>query len=235
MSFFRSLMMAYVAQASSSTPQPTITWSVQSGSWTEGTNSSAYDGKQFTSVSPGSNGSTVIRCTFSNVKSITFNCVYNGENNYDYLTVGALDTACTRTSYGTSLKGTSGTDRDITFTCDEGEHYVEFCYSKDSSVDTSPDCAVVYLKNLLADSGNNLIPFTIGDTQYQAEEGMTWSEFVNSAYNIDGFSINSQGFIENIARHVIHDGDNLRNALGNDVIRYSGYYSWNTDGGSGPA
>ena len=130
----------------SSIPQPTITWAIQSGSWTQSSNSSAQDGKQFTSVSPGSSGSTVIRCTFSGVTSITFNCVYNGENNYDYLTVGALDTACTRFSYGTSLKGTSGTAKDITFTCDTGEHYVEFCYSKDGSVDTSPDCAVVYIK-----------------------------------------------------------------------------------------
>lgn len=124
-----------------------ISWAVQTGSWTEGSNSSAKDGKQFTSVSPGSSGSTRLRCTFSGVTSITFNCVYNGENNYDYLTVGALDSTCTRDSYGTTLKGTSGTAKDITFSCDSGTHYVEFCYSKDGSVDTSPDCAVVYVKS----------------------------------------------------------------------------------------
>lgn len=124
-----------------------ISWAVQAGSWTEGSNSSAKDGKQFTSVSPGSSGSTRLRCTFSGVTSITFNCVYNGESSYDYLTVGNLDSTCTRDSYGTSLKGTSGTAKDITFSCDSGTHYVEFCYSKDGSVDTSPDCAVVYVKS----------------------------------------------------------------------------------------
>ena len=124
-----------------------ISWAVQTGNWTEGSNSSAKDGKQFTSVSPGSNGSTRLRCTFSGVTSITFNCVYNGESNYDYLTVGALDSTCTRDSYGTTLKGTSGTAKDIIFSCDSGTHYVEFCYSKDGSVDTSPDCAVVYVKS----------------------------------------------------------------------------------------
>lgn len=124
-----------------------ITWATQSGTWTESSSSSAADGKSFTCTSPGTSGSTVIRCTFSGVTSITFNCVYNGESNYDYLTVGSLDTACTRSSYGTTLKGTSGTAKSITFSCDSGEHYVEFCYSKDSSVDTSPDNATVYVES----------------------------------------------------------------------------------------
>lgn len=131
----------------SSAATANISWSVQTGNWTEGANSSTKDGKQFTSVSPGSNGSARLRCTFSGVTSITFNCVYNGESNYDYLTVGNLDSTCTRDSYGTTLKGTSGTVKNITFSCDSGIHYVEFCYSKDSSVDTPPDCAVVYITN----------------------------------------------------------------------------------------
>lgn len=226
MSFFRSLMMAYVAQASSSTPQPTITWSVQSGSWTEGTNSSAYDGKQFTSVSPGSNGSTVIRCTFSNVVYITFNCIYNGESNYDYLTVGALDTACTRTSYGTSLKGTSGTAKDITFTCDTGEHYVEFCYSKDSSVDTSPDCAVVYLKSAFPEI---TIFFTIDNTTYQAERDMTWEEFVNSSYNNGSFSINNSS----VMYHEYFVTGKTGNVYKSEVIEANYDYGYTLSGGSG--
>lgn len=130
-------------------PEPTysINWEVQNGTWNDSSSSSAVDGLSWTCTSPGSNGSTVLRCTFSGISSITFNCVYNGESNFDYLTVGSLDTACSRTSYGISLKGTSGTAKDITFTCDTGEHYVEFCYSKDGSVDTSPDNATVYIKS----------------------------------------------------------------------------------------
>lgn len=124
-----------------------IVWTTKSGTWNSASSSSAKDGLSWTCVSPGTSGSTVIQCTFSGVTSITFNCVYSGESNYDYLTVGAIDTACTRDSYGTSLKGTSGTAKDITFSCTSGEHYVQFCYSKDGSVDTSPDNATVYIKS----------------------------------------------------------------------------------------
>lgn len=38
---------------------------------------------------------------------------------------------------------------------------------------------------------NPLITFTIGSTTYQAEEGMTWTEWVNSSYNTDGVVIES--------------------------------------------
>ncbi len=136
-----------VPKTGSTASSPSITWTTQSGTWTSSSLSSAKDGKCWTCSSPGANGSTVLRCTFSNITSITFNCVYNGESSYDYLTVGSLDTACTRSSYGTTLKGTSGTAKDITFSCDTGEHYVEFCYSKDGSVDTSPDNATIYIKS----------------------------------------------------------------------------------------
>lgn len=124
-----------------------ISWATRTGTWNESSKNAAADGKSFTCVSPGDSGSTVIRCTFSGVTSITFNCVYSGESNYDYLTVGNIDSSCTRDSYGTTLKGTSGTAKDITFTCDTGTHYVEFCYSKDGSVSTSPDNATVYCKS----------------------------------------------------------------------------------------
>ena len=31
--------------------------------------------------------------------------------------------------------------------------------------------------------------FTIDGTSYQAEEGMTWEEWIKSSYNVDGFII----------------------------------------------
>lgn len=37
----------------------------------------------------------------------------------------------------------------------------------------------------------NLITFTIKDATYQAEEGMTWGQWVNSEYNTDGYYIDS--------------------------------------------
>lgn len=39
--------------------------------------------------------------------------------------------------------------------------------------------------------GGNLITFTIDGTEYQAEEGMIWDEWVESEYNTDGYGRNS--------------------------------------------
>lgn len=41
----------------------------------------------------------------------------------------------------------------------------------------------------------NLINFSINTVSYQAEDGMTWEEWVNSSYNTDGYTIgNAMGF-----------------------------------------
>lgn len=142
-----------VADENGNVPDTPVTssynWAVQSGTWNESSNSDAVDGIMVTCQSPGDNGSTVIRCTFRGLSSITFRCRYQGESSYDYLTVGNLDSSCTRSSYKTSLKGSSGTWKDFTYSIsDKGEHYVEFCYSKDGSVDTSPDNADVLIYNV---------------------------------------------------------------------------------------
>ena len=38
-----------------------------------------------------------------------------------------------------------------------------------------------------------MIEFTINGVTYQAEEGMTWKEWINSEYNISGFFVLSYG------------------------------------------
>ena len=43
--------------------------------------------------------------------------------------------------------------------------------------------------NIVFESFINTIIFTIGGTEYQAEEGMTWEEWCNSEYNKNGFYI----------------------------------------------
>lgn len=49
----------------------------------------------------------------------------------------------------------------------------------------------VYLGNALVwEKETTLISFTIRGTSYQAEEGMTWGEWVASEYNTDGFVVN---------------------------------------------
>lgn len=123
-------------------------WKVQSGTWTSSSTTSAIDGLEWKCSSPGNGGSTVIRCTFSGVTSITFYCYSGGEYSRDYLTVGNLDAPCTRTSYKKKFDETSGS---VSYTCDEGEHYVEFCYSKDGSYSTSTDYAKVYVDDYVGD------------------------------------------------------------------------------------
>ena len=126
-------------------PEPTysINWEVRYGTWNDSSSSSAADGVSYTCISPEHSGSTVIRCTFSGITSITFNCSSSGESCCDYLTVGNLDASCTRSSYKTKV---SNTTNDLTYICDTGEHYVEFCYSKDGSVVNGSDNATVYIK-----------------------------------------------------------------------------------------
>ena len=46
----------------------------------------------------------------------------------------------------------------------------------------------IYMK---CSENKNLIAFTIAGTSYQAEEGMTWEQWVNSTYNKDGYVIYS--------------------------------------------
>lgn len=119
------------------------------GSWSRSSNSSAVDGIQYTSNTPKKNGSTTLRCTFTNTKSITFMVRFDGEEANDYLTVGAIDDYCSRNSYQTSYRNQGGEWHTVTYNVpDLGEHYVEFCYSKDNKTDTSPDNAQVYVSNI---------------------------------------------------------------------------------------
>lgn len=47
------------------------------------------------------------------------------------------------------------------------------------------------------DGISNLITFTIDGTTYQAEEGMTWAEWINSQYNVDKYILTAeQGVIK---------------------------------------
>lgn len=132
-----------------SSSSATISWSTISGVWNSTSHSASSEGIAFTCESPGANNSAILRCTFSGITSITFTCVSNGESNYDYLTVGDLNSACTRESYSSTFQGDAGNVRDIAFDFhgNSSERYIEFCYSKDASLDTQPDNATVYIKS----------------------------------------------------------------------------------------
>ena len=54
-----------------------------------------------------------------------------------------------------------------------------------------------------------LISFTIAGTSYQAEEGMTWNDWVASIYNTDGFAINDLTVVMSDASIVAYNNSNV--------------------------
>lgn len=123
-----------------------VTPSTPSNSWTSQSNSSSVNSYSYTSKEIGANESTVTRIYFATSGSVKFTVVSNGENNYDYLTIGEMDSPCTRSSYKYTLMGKSGTPQSYSYTpTDSKLHYVEFCYSKDSSQDSGTDNATIYV------------------------------------------------------------------------------------------
>lgn len=69
--------------------------------------------------------------------------------------------------------------------------------------------------------GPELITFTIIGKSYQAEEGMTWGEWVNSDYNTGGFYSNNNFIYDTSGITVLTSTHS--NVLPNDII-YSDQY-----------
>ena len=97
------------------------------------------------------------------------------------------------------------------------------------SGNTSDKCYVYFDKV-------NIIPFTINGTEYNAVEGMTWGEWINSDYNVEEkygleckeingaviFKLNSGGYyVSEASLGVLH---------GNDIIIANGSYIHQTSG-----
>lgn len=76
-------------------------------------------------------------------------------------------------------------------------------------------------------SGVTLITFTIEGTSYQAEEGMTWQQWVDSSYNTGGWNINSHSEVSNST----YTGF-VNNVNSQDVIIANNNYTIYVGGGS---
>lgn len=81
----------------------------------------------------------------------------------------------------------------------------------------------------------NLITFAIGGTTYQAEEGMTWADWVDSEYNtinahtsIDGTGCTIGG----TAFGIYADSERSINVVSTDIITNNAIYYTNHNGGS---
>lgn len=57
--------------------------------------------------------------------------------------------------------------------------------------------------------GNSVIEFTINGTSYQAEEGMTWGEWVNSDYNTGNFISNGSDILTEDSAYYVSDSITL--------------------------
>lgn len=134
-----------------------IRWETQTGEWIESENSDSYDGKKFTSVSPGDGGETRLRCIVSGkAGKLAIKYMSDAESSYDYLMVSDLDTTCDRginedEEYRPSQYKYSTKDKQNQWLSgvydipDENEHFIEFCYSKDGSQSSGQDHAQVYI------------------------------------------------------------------------------------------
>lgn len=74
---------------------------------------------------------------------------------------------------------------------------------------------IVYNVELVEPPAPTLITFTIDGEEYQAEEGMTWGEWVESEYNTDGFVTDPES-----------TGNSLRTADGRRVLNKVGGDCW---------
>jgi len=78
-----------------------------------------------------------------------------------------------------------------------------------------------------------LISFTIGDMSYQAEEGMTWAQWVASSYNNNGWDVNSEGHIYRYHATVTTDTNQTTYCNSTDeIIAGNAYGVATTPGGS---
>ena len=73
-------------------------------------------------------------------------------------------------------------------------------------------------------SSGNTISFTIeslldDSSTYQAEDGMTWDDWVNSAYNTDGYYIDNYGYIITSA-----GTEEVSDVVSSDTILANSYY-----------
>lgn len=78
--------------------------------------------------------------------------------------------------------------------------------------------------DLTLDAGPNLISFTIVGTDYHAEEGMTWAEWIDSSYNTDGFAIkesNGEYMVVNSSDWWLCDADS--NSIYSEDVIITGY------------
>ena len=81
-----------------------------------------------------------------------------------------------------------------------------------------------------------MITFSIDNVSYQAEEGMTWREWINSSYNTIGLYVvteSTQSIIRNPAEKILYKQNGVDVVWNIDVISSTVKYTFNADKGGG--
>lgn len=132
---------------------------------------------------------------YGNVSSYNMSKVCTpGEGATASLVASACDSINISITVGdVSVDETSSNINDLLMIGDMKEVSLNIFYDENGALADGPfsiqfgDISFVY--STVASS--NVITFTINSTSYQAEEGMTWAEWVDSEYNVDGWQIMS--------------------------------------------
>jgi hypothetical protein len=126
-----------------------------------------------------------------------------------YATLDGLNNKQDKLISGTNIKTVNGTSilggGDITISGGNSDANVQAVDTGDVLDDVTVDYATkTYVDGLVGDinsvlesiinGGVSLITFTIAGTEYQAEEGMTWEQWVNSEYNTSNYQ-NTGGLV----------------------------------------
>ena len=126
--------------------------------------------------------------------------------------------------YATSYWSMSVNNEFDVLWCVNPDNFLDYDYLEVAIAGVRP--VIVISRSLIDGIGSSatktLIEFTIfGGTTYQAEEGMTWAEWVDSEYNTDGFFISNDGKVYREDGYSVWLDDPTS---GLDVISSSGNY-----------
>ena len=80
--------------------------------------------------------------------------------------------------------------------------------------------------------GATLISFTIDGTSYQAEDGMTWAQWVHSSYNTSGFTIDAGDNTIRNGTNYLYTSSNMQLVLSSNTVISGGAYIF-ASGGAG--
>ena len=117
------------------------------------------------------------------------------------------------------------TEAEMTALLESGE--VGGVYKYTGTTDTYENGALYVLEN-------DLITFTIDGTEYEAESGMAWVEWVNSEYNTGVFACSSNtDYVTGDSGRNIRTSANSTIIKGGDYITASETYIYNTSSGGG--